>query len=67
MATDSISISCDECALTDTSACDDCVVSFLLGPPEPQAVIVDVMEARAIRLLHQAGLIPELRFTRKVG
>ncbi|MGO9197094.1 MAG: hypothetical protein ACLQK4_08180 [Acidimicrobiales bacterium] len=67
MPTNPISISCDECSLEATSACDDCVVSFLLGPAEDQAVIVDVMEARAIKLLHQAGLVPQLRFERRVG
>ena len=61
----SISISCDECSLEGTSACDDCVVSFLLGPAEDEAVIVDVMEARAMKLLHQAGLVPQLRFERR--
>ena len=67
MPTNPISISCDECSLEATSVCDDCVVSFLLGPAEDQAVIVDVMEARAIKLLHQAGLVPQLRFERRVG
>jgi hypothetical protein len=63
-----ISISCDECSLEATSACDDCVVSFLLGDADDrEAVIVDVMEARAIKMLHGAGLIPELRFQRRVG
>jgi hypothetical protein len=61
-------ISCDECCLEGTSACDECVVSFLLGDaPQSEAVIVDVMEARAIKMLNQAGLLPELRFTRRVG
>lgn len=67
MATTPVSISCDECALEQTSACEDCVVSFLLGPAREEAVIVDVMEARAMRLLHRAGLVPELRFERRVG
>ncbi|MHB8246352.1 MAG: hypothetical protein ACYDGN_13565 [Acidimicrobiales bacterium] len=67
MLTNPISISCDECSLEATEACDDCVVSFLLGPPTAEAVVVDVMEARAMRLLHQVGLVPELRFEQRVG
>ena len=67
MATESISISCDECALQHSDACEDCVVSILLGPVEPVAVIVDVMEARAMRMLQGAGLVPELRFRRRVS
>ncbi len=66
MRTETISVSCDECALADTSACDDCIVTFLLDPPEPQAMVVDVAEARAVRLLQRAGLVPELRFSRRV-
>ncbi|MGD0084619.1 MAG: hypothetical protein ABSD78_15725 [Acidimicrobiales bacterium] len=72
---DPLTISCDECRLDGTSACGDCVVSFLLDEPvsrEPlrpvsQAVIVDAAEARAMKLLHSAGLVPTLRFERRVG
>ncbi len=67
MATTPIAVSCEECSLENTSACDDCVVSFLLGPPASEAVVVDVMEARAMRLLQKAGLIPELRFEKRAG
>jgi hypothetical protein len=63
-----LSISCEECSLDGTSACEDCVVTFLLGPGEAAgAVIVDAMEARAMRLLHRHGLLPELRFVRRAG
>ena len=53
--------------LQHTDACDDCVVSILLGPEEPSAVIVDVMEVRAMRMLQDAGLVPALRFRRRVS
>jgi hypothetical protein len=67
--TTELSISCESCTRQDTTACEDCVVSFLLGPPErhEEAVIVDVLEARAIRMLHDAGLLPDLRFQRRVS
>lgn len=61
-----LSVSCDECSLEGTGACEDCLVTFLLAD-ESNAVIVDVMEARAMRMLHRVGLLPELRFERKVG
>jgi hypothetical protein len=72
---DPLTISCDDCRLDGTSACADCVVSFLLDDepecelmrPGSQAVIVDAAEARAMRLLHSAGLVPTLRFERRVG
>ncbi|HEV8063412.1 MAG TPA: hypothetical protein VGP46_01215 [Acidimicrobiales bacterium] len=78
-----ITISCDECTLDGTSACQDCVVTFLLAGDQAetdrvkeatlvelrpkQAVIVDAAEIRAMRLLHSAGLVPTLRFEKRVG
>ena len=56
MPTESVSISCD-----------DCVVTFVLGPPAASGIVVDVAEARAVRMLQRAGLVPELRFRRRVG
>jgi hypothetical protein len=57
----SISISCDDCELQDTSACEDCLVTFVLGREPDDAVVVDVEEARAMRMLSRAGLVPKLR------
>ena len=67
MPTESVSISCDDCVLEGTSACEDCVVTFLLRPASDEAIVVDVAEARAVRMLQRAGLVPELRFRRRVG
>jgi hypothetical protein len=82
---ETVSISCDECRLHDTAACDDCVVSFLCAAEdEPErlapvssvpagedsarsAIIIDAEEARAVRMLQGAGLVPKLRFERWVG
>ena len=47
----------------DTSACDDCVVTFLLEREPDDAVVIDADEARAMRMLERAGLVPSLRFT----
>jgi hypothetical protein len=57
-------IDCDECAHAGTSTCDDCVVTFLLGRAPHDAVVVDVAEARAVRLLGDAGMVPRLRHRR---
>jgi hypothetical protein len=59
--TTTISISCDDCELQNSSACDDCLVSFVLGREPDDAVVVDVQEARAMRMLSRAGLVPQLR------
>jgi hypothetical protein len=57
----SLTISCEECVMRDTDACDGCVVSFICGREPDDAVIIDVAEARAIRLLGRSGLVPPLR------
>jgi len=62
-----IIIDCDRCALNKTEACDDCVVSFLLGREPDDAVVIDADEARAMRLLGHAGLVPVLRFSDRAG
>ena len=63
MVTDrtTISISCGECELRGTSACGDCLVSFVLARDPDDAVVVDADEARAMRMLSRAGLVPALR------
>lgn len=62
-----ITISCDDCTMQATSACDDCVVSFICGRDPDEAVIIDAAEARAVRMLAAAGLVPELRHRRSAG
>ncbi len=62
-----LTIDCDCCALRETAACDDCVVSFLLGREPDDAVVIDADEARAMRMLERAGLVPTLRFSTQTG
>ena len=65
--TDTISLSCDDCQLQHTTACDDCLVSFVLGRDPEDAVVIEADEARAMRLLSGAGLVPELRFASRLA
>lgn len=67
MAHSTITISCDECTLGPSPACEDCVVSFVVGSDVEGGVVIDAAEARAVRLLGDAGLVPMLRFTRRAG
>jgi hypothetical protein len=62
-----VTIDCDCCALCNTNACDDCVVSFLLEREPDDAVVIDADEARAMRMLERAGLVPTLRFSSRAG
>ena len=52
-------IDCDGCAVRDL-ACDDCVVTVLLGAP-PGGVEVDDVERRALDALADSGLVPRLQ------
>ena len=60
-------IDCEECVMQHTDACVDCVVTFLCTEPSERAVVVDVAEARALRLLADSGLAPPLRLERRTG
>lgn len=51
-------IDCDRCEMRNI-ACDDCVVSVLLGAP-PEGEIGEA-EAGALRALADGGLVPPLR------
>ncbi len=62
-----LTIDCGECAHQHTSVCDDCVVCFIVDRQPEDAIVVDADEARAVRLLEQAGLVPGVRHTRQVG
>jgi hypothetical protein len=67
-------ISCDDCSMQCTSACDDCVVTFLLrndesGDGEAHAtgdvLALDPEQARVVELFGAAGLVPRLRYSRQ--
>lgn len=58
----SFTIDCDTCVLRDSDSCRDCVVTFLCDGASPQPVVVDLAEARAMRVLGDAGLAPPLRY-----
>jgi hypothetical protein len=62
-----LTIDCECCELQGTDACEDCVVTFLLGREPDDAVVIDADEARAMRMLERAGLAPSLRFSTRAG
>jgi hypothetical protein len=57
----SLTISCDDCCMQGTEACGTCVVTFICGREPDDAVVIDVAEERALRLLGRSGLVPPLR------
>lgn len=62
-----LTISCSDCSVRDTAACDDCVVSFICSREPDDAVIIDVAEERAMRMLARSGLIPPLQHQPATG
>ena len=63
----SLTISCSDCEMQGTDACEDCVVSFIVGREPDDAVVIDAAEVRAVRLLVSAGLVPGLRHVPRTG
>lgn len=60
-------IDCSDCSLCNTEACNDCLVTFICSREPGEAVLVDVAEERALRLLSDSGLVPPMRHRRRVG
>jgi hypothetical protein len=56
-----LTVDCDTCSVRGL-ACQDCVVTVLLGAP-PNGVELDPFERRAIDILAGAGLVPRLQLT----
>jgi hypothetical protein len=52
-------VDCDRCAVRG-SACQDCVITVLLGAP-PGGVELDGTEQRALDTLAEAGMVPPLQ------
>jgi hypothetical protein len=63
----SLRIDCDECAMQHTEVCADCVVTFLCSHDADEAIVIDVAEVRALRMLSDAGFVPRLRHRRRTG
>lgn len=68
MTESSFSISCDDCSMQCTDACDDCLVTFLVtdegdGPSEhDDTLVLDLDQARVVQMLGRAGLVPDLKY-----
>jgi len=63
----SLTIDCDECRMQGTSACADCVVTFLCDRDAGSPVVLDLAEQRAVRMLATAGLVPRPRHRSATG
>lgn len=57
-------IDCSSCVMAGP-ACDDCLVSVLLGAPDASIAEVCDEHADAVRALAETGLVPPLRLVRR--
>ncbi len=62
---DTIRISCDDCTMQHTHACDDCLVTFVCSRDVDDAVVLDLDEQRALHRLQAGGLLPGVRFAQR--
>ena len=56
-----ITIDCDDCIMQSTDACSDCIVTYICDRDPDDAVVIDIADLRAMRMLADAGLVPELK------
>ena len=57
-----LSISCEDCSMQCSAACEYCVVTFLVGQSDEESLVLDFYQARVVRLLGKAGLVPDLKY-----
>jgi hypothetical protein len=50
-----------------TSACEDCIVSFVAGREPGDAVVVDLATEAAVRMLARVGLVPDSKHLPRAG
>ncbi len=62
-----LTIECDGCIMQGSDACRDCVVTFICDRAPEDAVVFDVAEERALRVLGRNGLVPPLRHSRRAA
>jgi hypothetical protein len=67
MSDEPLSIDCGDCVMAGTPACDDCIVSFIVGLEPGDALVIDAEEERALRTLSDGGLVPRLRHESRLG
>lgn len=58
---DSVTIDCATCVARATDACDDCLVTAVLGS-HPGRLELDATERAAVVELQVAGLVPLVRY-----
>jgi hypothetical protein len=62
-----LTIECGGCIMQGSDACCDCVVTFICDRAPEDAVVFEVAEERALRVLGRNGLVPPLRHSGKAA
>jgi hypothetical protein len=58
-------VDCDRCVVRG-GACQDCVITVLLGAP-PEGVELDGAQRRALDMLAEAGMVPRLQLVDRLA
>ncbi|HJM28074.1 MAG: hypothetical protein QF596_03005 [Acidimicrobiales bacterium] len=56
-----LSVDCESCPLSETTSCEDCLVTFICDRDPRSAVVISLDEWRSMRSMTKAGLLPKLR------
>ena len=56
-----ILVDCESCPLSETTSCEDCLVTFICDRDPRSAVVISLDEWRSMRSMTKAGLLPKLR------
>lgn len=62
-----LTIDCNRCVMQHTNACDDCVVSYIVGQDANEPIVLDFNERRACEILKDVGLVPTNRFSERLN
>jgi hypothetical protein len=65
--TSASTFSCRDCVMQHTDHCNDCLVTFICEREPDDAVVINADEARAVRMLARAGLVPDMKHVDRAG
>ncbi len=62
-----LKVDCNTCVMVNTSACSDCLVTYICDRQPNEAVVISIDELRSMRALSDAGLVPGLKHRVRTG
>ncbi len=62
-----LKVDCNTWVMVNTSACSDCLVTYICDRQPNEAVVISIDELRSMRALSDAGLVPGLKHRVRTG